>query len=224
MNRLLLQTLCLGILSTIFFIALIFISAGTLNYWQGWLYVLVVVIELTAITWYLAVHDSALLQRRMRMGAEKEQTQKLIVILGMPLLFSAFVLPALDYRFGWSPVPWYVSIVGALLVFLGLYIYYLVVRVNSFAAANITVEQGQRVISTGPYKVIRHPMYAGAILFGIGTPLALGSWWSLFLIAPIFLLIFTLRIVDEEKVLVHELAGYTEYQKNVRWRLIPGIF
>ncbi|HUD44782.1 MAG TPA: isoprenylcysteine carboxylmethyltransferase family protein [Patescibacteria group bacterium] len=117
----------------------------------------------------------------------------------------------------------YISILGEILVFLGLYIYYLVTRENSFAASNVDVEKNQKVISTGTYAIIRHPMYAGALIYILGTPLALGTWWSLFLV-PIFFLGFALRALNEEKMLANDLTGYAEYEKKVRWRLIPGIF
>ena len=159
------------------------------------------------------------------MGAshEKQTRQKIITSFAMPVLLAVFVLPALDHRFGWSPVPWYISILGEVFVFLGLYVYYRVMRSNSFAASNIQVEEGQKVISTGPYAVVRHPMYAGALVFLVGTPLALGSLWTL-LMTPVFFLVFVVRIRDEEKVLARDLTGYTEYKKKVRWRLFPGIF
>ena len=141
----------------------------------------------------------------------------------MLVLLAVFVLSAIDHRFGWSPVPWYISILSEVFIFLGLYIYYRVMRSNSYAASNIQVEEGQKVITTGPYAIVRHPMYAGALIFLAGTPSALGSLWAL-LMTPVFFLVFVLRVRDEEKVLVRDLDGYTEYQKKVRWRLVPGIF
>jgi len=225
MNKFNVQALMLGITGGIVPLVAIFISAGTINYWQGWLYGSVVIISLTAFNVSIAVHDPAAIRRRLQMGAlhEQQTRQKIITSLGMPVLLAVFVLPALDHRFGWSPVPWYISTLGEVFVFLGLYVYYRVMRSNSFAASNIQVEEGQKVISTGPYAVVRHPMYAGACVFLVGTPLALGSLWTL-LMTPVFFLVFVVRIRDEEKVLARDLTGYTEYKKKVRWRLFPGIF
>ena len=224
MNKLNVQVLG-SVIASIVFLAAIFISAGTINYWQGWLYSSVLIISLTAFQVSIAVHDPAAIRRRMQMGAshEKQTRQKIITSFAMPVLLAVFVLPALDHRFGWSPVPWYISILGEVFVFLGLYVYYRVMRSNSFAASNIQVEEGQKVISTSPYAVVRHPMYAGACVFLVGTPLALGSLWTL-LMTPVFFLVFVVRIRDEEKVLARDLTGYTEYKKKVRWRLFPGIF
>jgi protein-S-isoprenylcysteine O-methyltransferase Ste14 len=149
--------------------------------------------------------------------------QKIIVLF----IFAAFVtliaLPPLDYRFGWSPVPWYVSVIGDVLVALSFYFFYLVSKVNTYAAANVRVEKGQRVVDTGVYGLVRHPMYFGALFLIVGTPLALGSWWTL-LLTPVFLLLLYFRIAREEKVLMRDLAGYAEYQRKVRYRLIPFVW
>jgi protein-S-isoprenylcysteine O-methyltransferase Ste14 len=133
------------------------------------------------------------------------------------------VLPPLDYRFGWSPVPWYVSIIGDALVALSFYFFYLASKVNTYAAANVRVEEGQRVIDTGVYGLVRHPMYFGALFLIIGTPLGLGSWWTL-LLTSVFLLLLHFRIAGEEKVLMRDLAGYAEYQRKVTYRLIPFVW
>jgi len=224
MNKLNFQALG-SVIASIVFLATIFVSAGTINYWQGWLYSSVVIISLTIFQVSIAVHNPAAIGRRMQMGAshEKQTRQKIITSFAMPVLLAVFVFPALDHRFGWSPVPWYISIVGEVFVFFGLYLYYRVMRSNSFAASNIQVEEGQKVISIGPYAVVRHPMYLGALVFLVGTLLALGSLWTL-LMTPVFLLVFVIRIRDEEKVLSCDLIGYTEYKKIVRWQLVPGIF
>ena len=145
----------------------------------------------------------------------------------LALLFAAciilVVLPPLDVRYGWSLMPWQVSIIGGALVALSFYIFYLVSKVNTYAAANVRVEDGQKVISTGVYGFVRHPMYFGALFLFIGTPLALGSWWTL-LLFPLFIPILVARILNEEKVLVRELPGYVEYKRNVRYRLIPSVW
>jgi protein-S-isoprenylcysteine O-methyltransferase Ste14 len=206
-------------------LAFIFIPAGTLNYWQGWLYVATWMIVGSAYTANVAKHDPALLKRRTEAGVthEKEPAQKIII----SFLYVAFILlvtlPPLDFRFGWSSMPWYASVIGDVFIAVSFYIFYLVSKVNTYAAANVRVEEGQKVISTGVYGIVRHPMYAGALLLVVGTPVALGSWWSLLLV-PLFVPILYFRITNEETVLKRDLRGYEEYTHKVRYRLIPGIF
>ncbi len=206
-------------------LALTFIPAGTFAYWRGWAYVATWIISSVAYSVYVARHDPALFRRRAQAGIshEKEPAQKIIIFC----LFVAFgalaVLPPLDVRFGWSRVPWHVSVFGDLLIVVSFYVFYLVARVNTYAAANVRVEEGQTVVSTGMYGMVRHPMYLGALFLIIGMPLALGSWWSLLLV-PLFLPILYFRMTNEEAVLVRDLPGYAEYMRNVRYRLIPGIF
>jgi protein-S-isoprenylcysteine O-methyltransferase Ste14 len=214
-----------GILGTLVLIAMAFIPAGTLNYWQGWAYLVTAIFASVLYTIYLVKYDPALLQRRQQAGPshEKEPAQKIIVLF----IFAAFVtligFPPLDHRFGWSSVPWYVSVIGDSLVALSFYFFYLVSKDNTYAAANVRVEEGQRVIDTGVYGLVRHPMYFGALFLIVGTPLALGSWWTL-LLTPAFLLLLYFRIASEEKVLLRDLAGYAEYQRKVKYRLIPFVW
>jgi protein-S-isoprenylcysteine O-methyltransferase Ste14 len=206
-------------------VALIFIPARTFRYWQGWAYVALFIICSGAYTVYLAKHDPALLKRRTEAGIshEKEFTQKIVMALLFAVCIILVVLPPLDVRFGWSLMPWQVSIIGDALVALSFYIFYVVSKVNTYAAANVRVEEGQKVISTGIYGVVRHPMYFAALFLFIGTPLALGSWCTLFLV-PALIPILVARILNEEKVLVRELRGYVEYTQNVRYRLIPSVW
>jgi protein-S-isoprenylcysteine O-methyltransferase Ste14 len=214
-----------SVIGTIVLVALLFIPAGTLNYWQGWAYVAVAVIASGAYTLYLAKYDPALLKRRTEAGIayEKEPEQKVIISFLFIAFFALVVLPPLDFRFGWSSVPWYISVVGDALVIVSFYVFYLVSKVNTYAAANVRVEEGQKVISTGVYGLVRHPMYFGALFLVVGTPLALGSWWTLLLI-PLFLPILYFRIANEEKVLLRDLQGYEEYRNKVRYRLIPYVW
>lgn len=225
MNLLYRQLIRSSVTGTLVLFALLFIPAGTFNYWQGWAYMAVAVMASGAYTFYLVKHDPALLKRRTEAGIsyEKEPAQKIIIAF----LFAAFtalvILPPFDFRFGWSQMPWFVSMFGDLLVVVSFYLFYLVSKVNTYAAANVHVEEGQRVISTGVYRFVRHPMYFAALFLILGTPLALGSWWTLFLI-PFFVLILYFRITNEEKVLMRDLPGYAEYRQRVPYRLIPGIF
>ena len=178
-----------------------------------------------AYTLYLARHDPALLKRRAEAGIsyEREPAQKIIVFFLFVVCTALVVIPPLDFRFGLSSIPWYVSIVGDALVAFSFYVFYLVSKVNTYAAANVRVEEGQRVVSTGMYALIRHPMYLGALFLVIGTPLALGSWWALLLV-PLSVPVLYFRIANEEKVLIRGLRGYTEYTQRVRYRLIPYIW
>ena len=214
-----------SVLGTLAILALIVIPAGTFYYWQGWAYVAAFVICSSAYTVYLAKHDPALLKRRTEAGIshEKEFTQKVVMALLYAACIVVVVLPALDVRFGWSLMPWQVSIIGDALVAFSFYIFYLVSKENTYAAANVRVEEGQKVISTGVYGFVRHPMYFAALFLFFGTPLALGSWWTL-LLFPVFIAILVARILNEEKVLARDLPGYMEYTHKVRYRLVPGVW
>ena len=225
MNTLYIQLIRSSLLGTLVIVALFFISAGTLNYWQGWVYMAVFIIASATYGGYLAKHNPALLKRRTEVGIahEKEPAQKIIIFFLFVVCIVLVGLPPLDVRFGWSLVPWYVSIIGNVFVAFSFYIFYLVSKVNTYAAANIRVEEGQKVITTGLYGFVRHPMYFGALFLFIGTPIALGSWRTL-LLTPVLLLILVARILNEEKILAPDLPGYSEYQKKVTTRLIPFIW
>src|SRR5215469_17161600 len=177
------------------------------------------------ITLYLEKHDPQLLKRRLSAGptAEKETTQKIIMLFASIGFIALLVVPALDYRFQWSSVPVPVEIAGGLLVAIGFYLIFLVYKENSFTSATIEVAENQNVISTGPYALVRHPMYASSLLYVIGTPLALGSYWGLLAIG--FMMPFLMwRLFDEERFLANNLPGYREYQKKVQHRLVPYIW
>ncbi len=206
-------------------LVLVFIPAGTRHYWQGWAFAAVWIVAGGAYTAYLVKYDPALLKRRTEAGIshEKEPAQKIIILFLFAAFIALMVLPPLDFRLGWSNVPWYVSVLGDALIAVSYYVFYLVSKVNTYAAANVRVEEGQKVISSGMYGLVRHPMYLGALFLLVGTPLALGSWWSLLLV-PLFLPILYFRIANEEKVLARDLQGYTEYMRKVRYRLLPHIW
>lgn len=204
---------------------LLFVPAGTVRYWQAWVYWAIFAATGAVMTFYLARHDPALLERRMRggPGAEREPTQRRIMRLILLAFVGVFVVPALDHRYGWSDVPLALVLAADALVAVGFYLIFLVYRENTFAAATVDVVAEQKVISTGPYAIVRHPMYASALLYLLGTPLALGSYWGFVpIVALIPLLIW--RIVDEERVLRERLPGYGEYRQTVRYRLVPGIW
>ena len=170
-------------------------------------------------------NDPALLRRRLRGGptAEKETSQKIIMSFISIFYVALLVVSALDHRFGWSRPSALLTIAADLLILLGLYIVFLVYRENSFSSATIEVAADQRVISTGPYAVVRHPMYAGSFLYLLATPLALGSWWGLLAVAALASFLVW-RLFDEERFLKKNLMGYADYCLRTRWRLIPGVF
>ena len=204
---------------------LLFIPAGTVRYWQAWVFLLIFIGTSILITLYLMTYDPGLLERRMRGGplAERQLAQKFIMWCMSLEFIALIVVPALDFRFGWSAVPPAVVVVGDGLVAAGFYFIFLVYRENPFSSATIEIAKDQRVIATGPYSVIRHPMYASASLYLLGTPLALGSYWGIAVFCTMvpFLL---WRLLDEERFLVKNLPGYSEYQKRVRYRIVPLIW
>jgi protein-S-isoprenylcysteine O-methyltransferase Ste14 len=204
---------------------LVFVPAGTIRYWQAWVYLSIFTGASVLTTLYLMRHDPALLERRMKGGptAEKQPTQKLIM-LGTSVGFIALlVVPALDVRFNRSGVSPGVVLFGDALVIAGFYSISLVYRENTFTSATIEVAKDQKVISTGPYAIVRHPMYAGALLYLLGTPLALGSYRALWVFGAVVLLLLW-RLFDEERFLSTNLPGYTEYRKRVRHRLVPFVW
>ena len=209
----------------LFLAVLLLIVSGDIGYWQLWIFLAVLSTSSMAVTLYLLRHDPALLQRRLEAGprAEKDRAQKVIMGFGAVVFFSFLLLPGFDHRFAWSHVPAPVVILGDVGVALGMLVAFLVFRENTFASATVEIHPGQRVISTGLYAILRHPMYSGALIFVLGMPLALGSWWALFLF-PAITAILAWRLTEEEKLLSVNLPGYQAYQGRVRYRLVPFIW
>lgn len=223
--KLALRMLKSAIVGLLVFGVLIFGPAGTVVYWRGWAFILVFAICTNIIGLYLARTDPALLERRLKAGpgAETRPAQKVIISFALLAFATLFIVSVLDYRFGWSTVPAPVSIVGDILVALGLFIDLRVFSENSYGASTIETAAGQTVISTGPYALVRHPMYVGVLILLLGVPLALGSYWGevfMFVNVPILML----RIRDEETMLKQELKGYVDYMRHVRYRLLPGLW
>ena len=203
----------------------LFGAAGTLRFWQGWTFLGVYTGASSLISVWLARNDRALLQRRLKGGptAEAEPRQKLIMSLASLAFVALIVVPGLDHRFGWSRVPTPVVILGDAMVAGGFFMAWLVFRQNSFTASTIQVAQGQRLVDTGPYALVRHPMYAGSLVLMLGIPLALASWWGIAAFAALKLVVVW-RLLDEEALLTRELPGYAAYRSRVRFRLAPGIW
>lgn len=215
-----------AVLGLIAFGALVFVPAGTLRYWQGWVFIVVFAVCTLAPSVYLAVRYPAALERRMKVGprAENRPVQRIIIVGAWLMFVVLVVVSVLDWRLGLSPVPVWLVIVGDVVVAVGLLVSQLVVVQNNYAGASIAVEDDQPLVSTGLYGVVRHPMYSAALVMTLGIPPALGSLWGLAVVAVTFPVIMVARILDEEKALVDDLPGYRQYQAQVRYRLIPGIW
>jgi protein-S-isoprenylcysteine O-methyltransferase Ste14 len=225
MNRLTLRAFA-GLAQLLAILAVItFVPAGTIDYWRGWAFLAVFSASVVAITLYLMKYDPGLLERRVKggPGAETSLIQKLIQTLAGLAFIAIFIVSGLDHRLRWSEVPAFVSLFGDIVVVLGLYLVFLVFRENTFAAGTIEVGAEQKVIATGPYAIVRHPMYISALVMLLGVPLALGSWWAMLAIIPMTLVIMW-RLLDEERFLSEHLAGYAEYQRNVRYHLLPLVW
>jgi protein-S-isoprenylcysteine O-methyltransferase Ste14 len=204
---------------------LLFLSAWTLDYWEAWTFLAVYSASSLAITFYLMKKNPKLLERRMRGGptAEKEPTQKIIMFFASLGFIAHLVFPALDHRFAWSHLPPYLALAGDVLVALGFLAVFFVFKENPFTSATIELAPDQKVISTGPYALVRHPMYAAALVMLLGIPIALGSWWGL-LVILVMMPALIWRLFEEEKFLSRNLSGYVEYQNKVRYRLIPLVW
>jgi protein-S-isoprenylcysteine O-methyltransferase Ste14 len=203
---------------------MLFLPAGTFHYWQAWVFLAVFALSTWIPSVYLMRTNPAALERRMRGPLAETRTLQRILIAVIFICFPAmFVVSALDHRFGWSPVPATVSLAGDVLVAVGLVLDMFVVIQNGYAAVNVVVEDGQRLISSGLYGLVRHPMYTGNVILMLGVPLALGSYWGLLFVIP-GLIVLVLRIRDEEDLLAHELSGYREYTQHVRYRLLPYVW
>jgi protein-S-isoprenylcysteine O-methyltransferase Ste14 len=202
----------------------LFLVAGTIQYWQAWVYLAVGALSSVPLTLHI-VNDPILLENRAKAGpaAEQRLAQKIIVsVVGLPGI-ATFIVPAFDHRFAWSSVPPWLSLAGDLLILLSMWMVYRVFKENSFGSATVEIAKDQKVISTGPYAIVRNPMYSSAAVYFVGMSLALGSYWGLI---PAILTILGLvcRLFDEEKFLAENLPGYGEYRAKVRWHLIPGVF
>jgi len=200
----------------------IFLPAGSLDYWQGWLFFTVILICGALSSLYFLRKDPRLFARRMKL-TEERPAQKIIVPLLYGLNAATIVVAATDHRFGWSVDLPLLAVAGDLVVVAGFYLYFLVFRENSFAGSTIEISADQHVISTGPYAIVRHPLYVALTVTTLGMPLALGSYWAALLVVPTVALLVW-RLLDEEAYLVNDLPGYSEYEKKVRWRLLPGVF
>lgn len=216
----------IGILRTfVILVAVIFVPSWSFRYWQGWACLAAFFVPASVITLWVAKNDPALLERRLKAGpkAEKEIGQKIVQTIASIVFLADFVIPALDRRYGWSPAPAWASVVGDLMMVLGFVIVFRVFKENSFTSGIIEVAENQRVVSTGPYALVRHPMYTGGLIMLFGIPLALGSWLGMLINVPMTAAIVW-RLLDEERFLLRNLPGYAEYRGTVKYRLLPLVW
>lgn len=200
----------------------LFLPAGTWKFWQAWTWLVMMITLMLVTLRYLLKNDPALLERRMRMR-ERVGAQQKIVGVSLIFLLTSFIVPGLDQRYGWSQMPAWVAILADTIVAIGYLMVLWVFKANTYTSRIIEVEAGQKVVSTGPYALVRHPMYVGAFLTYAFSPLALGSYWA-FLPGVMILPVWIFRIFNEEKLLLRDLPGYREYTQKVRYRLLPGIW
>jgi protein-S-isoprenylcysteine O-methyltransferase Ste14 len=198
-------------------------AAGTIRYWQAWAFLAVMGSGALGSVMDLQHRDPALLQRRLR-RQEQRPVQRVFHFTAMGAWLLAFLLAGLEHRYGWGPVlPLWACILGLAAVASGFAVTFATLRTNTFASATIGLEKDQQVISAGPYRFVRHPMYSGIVVLMLGMPIALGSVTALSASA-IFIAMLVLRLLDEEKLLRAELPGYAEYCARVRWRLVPKVY
>ncbi|MCB9421044.1 MAG: isoprenylcysteine carboxylmethyltransferase family protein [Ardenticatenaceae bacterium] len=203
---------------------LLSLIAGTFAYWNAWVFAILFNFGTASQGVYLFIKDPELLERRKQVApADESLLERIFIILALLSIFGMIIFSAVDHRFGWSHMSLLVMVVGDILVSLSFIIYYFVFMENSFAASSVRTFEEQRVISTGPYAIVRHPKYVGDILLITGIPLALGSWWGL-IILGLTIPGMAWRILDEEKLLKQDLPGYLKYMENIRYRLIPYIW
>lgn len=221
-RKLVIRILLMLILMDVVFMAMFFIPAGTLDYWQAWVYMALLSGAMLGITFYFIKRDPGLLERRMHYR-ERNPQQKLVIALSYPIFVAVFLLPGFDQRFGWSNMHPIFSIAAMVIAMLAYGFVFMVFRENSYTSRVIEVEAGQKVITSGPYTLVRHPMYLGMIVMYIFTPLALGSWLAV-IPALLYIPVLIFRILDEEDTLARELDGYKEYMQKTKYHMFPKIW
>jgi protein-S-isoprenylcysteine O-methyltransferase Ste14 len=202
--------------------ALLFVPAGSIKFWNAWIFMGVLFIPMLFVIVYLVFRDPELLFKRMNTN-EKEKTQKKVVLLTSIIFLSAFIISGLDYRFHWSSIPFLIVILSAIIVLTGYILFFIVMRQNSYASRVVEIQEKQKVINTGLYGIVRHPMYSAAILIFMFMPLVLGSFYALI---PLIIFPFQMstRMKNEEQLLEKELDGYIEYKKNIKYKIIPFVW
>ncbi len=220
--KLLLNVLIKFIMGLLLVGVLLFLPAGGFGYMNGWLFMGLLFIPMLLLGVVLLIKSPKLLEKRLNAN-EKEKTQRGVVAISGLLFLVGFVIAGLDYRFGWSEMPKWVVITASVILLVSYALYAEVMRENAYLSRTIEVQENQRVVDTGLYGIVRHPMYAVTLWLFLSIPIVLGSWWSLLCFAP-YVGVIIVRIINEEKVLQRGLDGYTDYQKKVKYRLIPFIW
>lgn len=201
---------------------LVFLPAGTLKFADGWNFIIILFLPILVMGIVLLAKAPELLKKRLD-GKEKENTQKGVVAFSGIIFLFAFIVAGLDFRFGWSNIPFVVKIVSAVLFIASYILYSEVMRENEYLSRTIEVQKNQKVVDTGLYGIVRHPMYAATILMFLMIPLILDSWFS-FIILLTYPIIISIRISNEEKVLTEKLNGYSEYKQKVKYKVIPFVW
>ncbi len=220
--KLLLNALTKYIMGLLLVGALLFLPAGTLGYTNGWLFIGLLFAPMLFLGIVLLVKSPELLRKRLD-AREKENTQKGVVALSAFLFIAGFVVAGLDFRFGWTDVPLWCVVIASAVLLLSYGLYAEVMRENAYLSRTIEVQNGQKVVDTGLYSIVRHPMYAVTVWLFLSIPVVLGSWWALACFLP-YVAVIAVRIVNEEKVLEAGLEGYSEYKKRVKYRIIPFVW
>ena len=201
---------------------LLFLPAGTWHYWQAWFFIAILFVPMMCMGIWLLYKQPDLLAKRLK-NKETEQEQKSVIALSGLMFIVGFILCGVDFRFTWSSCPVWLSIGASIVFVIGYAMYAMVMRENAYLSRTIEVQEGQQLVDTGLYAIVRHPMYSATLLMYIAMPLVLGSLWAL-LVFAVYPILIIKRILNEEKVLAEGLTGYTDYQKRVHYRLIPWIW
>lgn len=220
--KLLFNALIKYIMGLLFVGTLLFLPAGSIGYINGWLFIALLFIPMLLLGIVMFKKSPELLEKRLN-AKETEKTQKGVVALSGLLFIIGFVVAGLDYRFGWSKMPFWVVIVASVILLVSYALYAEVMRENAYLSRTIEVQKNQRVVDTGLYAIVRHPMYAVTVWLFLSIPIILGSWWSLVCFLP-YVAVIAVRIINEEKLLESRLDGYTDYKTRVKYRLFPFIW
>ena len=223
-NNLLIKIIIRVLLIFIFLALLLFLTAGSFRYPEAWIYIIVLLIPAIFVITYFYKKDPDFIGSRLLERREKEQVHKSIQNIFSIVFFIGLLIPGFDFRFGWSNVPLSFVIISDAFVFLGYMLIARVMEENRYASAIIQITEEQKIIETGPYKIVRHPMYTGGLIFILFTPLALGSYWALILFSISTAPALILRIINEEKLMITNLPGYSDYCRKTKYRLIPYVW
>ena len=220
--KLLIKALIKFLVGLVFVALLLFLPAGTFRYTGAWLFIGLLFVPILILGAVLLVRAPELLEKRLS-AKEKESTQKGVVAVSGLLFVAGFIVAGLDVRYSWTTVPVWATILASAVLLISYGAYAEVMRENAYLSRTIEVQDGQKVIDTGLYGIVRHPMYAATVGLFLAIPVVLGSWWSLLCFAP-YPFILAIRIINEEQLLARNLLGYTDYQKRVKYRMIPFVW